>query len=152
MEGGEGVAFHKTFMPQKNNNSYRPEEVQLTYSTQMMSHAIHMDEAGEWLCYKWNCPKTDDYTLEMIVAHAKGEETIAKWYVDGNLLTDKIPAEYQPIYYPVKSEPCRIEKGEHILKMEFVNPFYFDKFRLFTGKELPIPEELFYTTDEDFDE
>ena len=82
----------------------------------------------------------------------KQGQTLFDYWKSDKLLTDKIPAEYQPIYYPVKSEPCHIEKGEHILKMEFVNPFYFDKFRLFTGKELPIPEELFYTTDEDYDE
>ena len=42
--------------------------------------------------------------------------------------------------------------GNLLYTMEFVIPFYFDKFRLYTGKEAPIPEELFYTTDEDYDE
>ena len=45
-----------------------------------------------------------------------------------------------------------MEKGEHIFKMEFCIPFYFDKFRIYTGKEPAVPEELYYISDEDFDE
>lgn len=152
MEGGEGVGYHKTFMPMKNNNTYRPnDEVQLTYSTQTMSRAVHMDEAGEWLNYEWKCPETGDYYMEMIVGHAKGDN-IAKWYIDGRELDVNFPAYGQAIYVPLTSGPVHIEKGDHILRMEFVTPFYFDKFRLYTGNESPIPEELYYVSDEDYDE
>lgn len=152
MEGGEGVGYHKTFKPEKGNNGYRPnDEVQLLFSSQTMSHAIHMDEAGEWLCYKWTCPETDDYFIEMTVRFANGEN-IAKWYIDDKELDIRLSCDDSNVFSSVTSEAVHVEKGDHILKMEFVVPFYFDKFRLYTGKETPIPEELYYTSDEDYNE
>ncbi len=152
MEGGEGVGYHKTLKPVKNNNAYRPDEVRMYNNPAVMSYVIQMDEPGEWLNYKYDVPETDDYYIDMMARPARQEGILAKWYIDGEFLTD-VPIVYNdPEYTTVTVGPFRIEKGEHIFKMEFAIPFYFDKFRIYTGKEAPVPEELYYTTDEDFDE
>lgn len=152
MEGGEGVGYHKTLKPLKKNNSYRPDdEVRLFNNPAVMSYVIQMNEPGEWLAYKYEIPETDEYYLDM-VTRPYGEGTLAKWYIDGEFLTDVPIVKDDPNYTTVTVGPLHIEKGEHIFKMEFVNPFYFDKFRIYTGKEAPVPEELYYTSDEDFDE
>ena len=152
MEGGEGVGYHKTLKPIKNNNPYRPDEVRMYYNPAVMSYVIQMDEEGEWLNYKYDIPETDEYYIDMIARPAKQEGTLAKWYIDGEWLTDVPAVASDPEYTTVTVGPFHMEKGEHIFKMEFAMPFYFDKFRIYTGKEAPVPEELYYTTDEDFDE
>jgi hypothetical protein len=48
------------------------------------------------------------------------------------------------------SGPFRMTKGKHILKLEYVTPMLFDKFRVYTGKEPQVPEELYYKSDENY--
>ncbi len=151
MEGGEGVGYHKTLKPIKNNNPYRSDEVRMYYNPAVMSYVIQMNEPGEWLNYKYEIPETDDYYLDM-VTHPYGEDILAKWYIDGEHLTDVPVVSDGDNYATVTVGPFRIEKGEHIFRMEFVNPFYFDKFRIYTGKEEPVPEYLYYQSDDNFDE
>lgn len=151
MEGGEGVGYHKTLKPIKNNNPYRPDEVRMYHNPVVNSYVIQMNEPGEWLNYKYEIPETDDYYIDM-VTRPYGENILAKWYIDGEHLTDVPVVSDGSNYTTVTVGPLHIEKGEHIFKMEFVNPFYFDKFRIYTGKEAPVPEELFYLSDEDYDE
>lgn len=151
MEGGEGVGYHKTLKPIKNNNPYRPDEVRMYYNPAMMDYVIQMDEPGEWLNYKYEIPETDDYYIDM-VTRPYGEDILAKWYLDGEFLTDVPVVSDGSNYTTVTVGPFRMEKGEHIFRMEFVLPFYFHQFRIYTGKEAPVPENLYYESDEDFDE
>lgn len=152
MEGGEGVGYHKTLKPIKNNNPYRPDEVRMYFNPAVASYVIQMDEPGEWLNYRYDVPETDEYYIDMITRPAKGEGILAKWYMDGEFLTDVPIVANEPEYTTVTVGPFPMEKGEHLFKMEFALAFYFDKFRIYTGKEPPVPQELYYTTDEDFDE
>lgn len=151
MEGGEGVGYHKTLKPVKKNNPYRDDEVRLYFNQIVASYVVQMNEPGEWLCYKYTAPETDEYYIDMTTM-PYGEGILARWYIDGVPLCDVPILKDGKNYTTVTVGPVHIEKGEHILKMEFANPFYFDKFRVYTGKEPAVPEELYYTSDEDFDE
>ncbi|MBE6650334.1 MAG: hypothetical protein E7613_03370 [Ruminococcaceae bacterium] len=152
MQGGEGIAFHKTFKPQRNNNPYRSEEVNLTYCYNSLSYAVHMVDVGEWLCYELDIPETDEYYIDFYVVYASMGKPLMKVYLDGELLTDNTPVTVE---LPNKcamapSGPFKMTKGKHILKLEYVTPMYFDKFRVYTGKEAPVPEELYYISDENY--
>lgn len=151
MDGGEGIGYHKTLKPMKNNNAYRPDEVRMYYNPAVMSYVVQMTEEGEWLNYKYTIPETDEYYIDMVTM-PYGEDILAKWYIDGEFLTNVPIVKDGKNYTTVTVGPFPMEKGEHIFRMEFAVPFYFDKFRIYTGKEAPVPEELYYTSDEDFDE
>ena len=151
MEGGEGISFHKTFKPSKNNNPYRPEEVNLHFNPKALSYVIHMDEEGEWLTYEIDIPETDEYYIELFSMGGLTEKSLMKLYLDGELLTDHTPATIKLTKHAVApAGPFKMTKGKHVLKTEFVTAYLFDKFRIFTGKEAPVPEELYYTSDEDY--
>lgn len=152
MQGGEGVGFHKTFMPQKNNNPYRPEEVNLHYDPRVLSYVVHMVDVGEWLCYELDIPETDDYYVDLYTVTSPTEKSFMKIYLDGELLTDNTPitVKLSNECAMAPSGPFRMTKGKHILKLEYLTAVYFDKFRVYTGKEPPVPEELFYTSDEGY--
>ena len=151
MEGGEGVGYHKTLTPKRKNNAYRDDEVRMYFNSAVSSYVIQMTEAGEWLNYKYTVPETDEYYIDMVTM-PYGDDILAKWYIDGEFLTNVPIVKDGKNYTTVTVGPFPMEKGEHIFKMEFAVPFYFDKFRIYTGKEAPVPEELYYTSDEDFDE
>lgn len=152
MEGGEGVGFHKTLKPRRNNNPYRPDEVNLTYSSRALSYAVHIDEEGEWLRYEVDVPETGDYHVDLYAVITKpSDKPLMKIYLDEKLLTDKTPATIStPSHTIAPSGPFNITKGKHIFKMEFITPYYFDKFRLYKENDAPIPEELYINSDEDY--
>ncbi|MBQ5746653.1 MAG: hypothetical protein IIV81_01820, partial [Clostridia bacterium] len=154
MEGGEGVAYHKTFQPSKGNNSYRPnDEVQLYFNSNVQNHVIHKVDVGEWLKYEVEIPDTDNYFVE-IAACSIGltESSIMKVYIDDVLLTDFLPIVEKVGYHSMarSPEPFKIEKGKHTVTIEYIIPCYFDKFRFYTGKEAPIDEKYFASSDEDY--
>ncbi len=154
MEGGEGVAYHKTFKPSKGNNSYRPnDEVCLYFNSNIQNHVVHMVDIGEWLKYEVEIPKTDKYFVEIATcAIGLSENSIMKVYIDDVLLTDYLPTVEKVGYHTMarSPEPLKIEKGKHIVKIEYIIPCYFDKFRFYTGKEAPIDEKYFASTDVDY--
>lgn len=152
MQGGEGVAFHKTFQPRKNNNPYRSEEVNLYYSPRALSYVIHKVDVGEWLCYDLDVPETDDYYIDFYVVASPTEKSLMKVFLDEELLTDNTPVTLElPNNCGIApSGPFRMTKGKHILKLEYVTPMLFDKFRVYTGKEPQVPEELYYKSDENY--
>ena len=89
MEGGEGVGFHKTLNPRKNNNPYRPDEVNLVYVNQARSYAVHIDDTGEWLRYEVDIPETADYCIDLYATMVKpNDKPLMKIFLDEKLLTE----------------------------------------------------------------
>ena len=151
MEGGEGVGYHKTFNPRKDNNPYRSDEVNLTYSDKTLSYVIHIDDKGEWLRYEVDIPETADYHIDLYATLDPGKNSLMKIFLDEELLTDETYISMStPIHNIAPSGPFRITKGKHIFRLEFITPYYFDKFRVYKENADPIPEELYYTSDEDY--
>ncbi|MBQ5746669.1 MAG: hypothetical protein IIV81_01900, partial [Clostridia bacterium] len=147
------VAFHKTFKPRKNNNGYRPEEVNLFYSPQFLSYVIHMIDVGEWLCYDVEVPEDDNYYLDIIGQFGVNDTPIMTAHLDGELLSDSIHGtEKLAVGSSATVGPFPMKKGTHRLKLEFTVPFLFDKFRIYTGKEAPVPEELYYKSDDNYED
>jgi hypothetical protein len=152
MEGGEGVGFHKTLTPRKNNNAYRPEEVLLEKHGGRRTYAIATNAAGEWLNYELNIEKSGDYYIEVEGRQNWGDGSFGKLYLNDKLLTDNVPIPNINRYAKTLIGPFPMEAGEHILKWEFLQSLYLDNFRIVEEHEKDKVIEMNYTNDSNYDE
>ncbi len=130
MEGGEGVAYHE----KKEGTTPKVYDLGLNISVGDTSD-------GEWLAYEVDVAKEGDYQLELVYSYLSSSKddnvsTTAgiNLYVDGEKVMDRVMLEGTgswQAYLPFNvGKPFRMTAGRHIIKVEFVNAWSFEKFRL----------------------
>lgn len=130
MEGGEGVAYHET----KTGTEPRTYDLGLNTS-------VGDTNNGEWLAYEVDIAKDGDYQFELIYSYLSSstDSNVASTaginvYVDGEKVIDKVMLPSTGswnAYLPTNvGRPIHLTAGKRIIKVEFVNAWAFQKFRL----------------------
>jgi len=136
IEGGEGVGYHKSY-DSIDKSIYRLTGVSLEkLGCGEENYAIGTCFSGEWMAYSVDIPESGEYNLDIRACQTwnTGDKE-AKIYVDGVLLTDDVSIEKSSEFITNTIGKFNFEKGTHIIKIEFVESFYFDYFELYQEGE-----------------
>lgn len=122
-EAGQGFSYFDVDTANKGR-AYRTDEVDIVAAGQ--GYAVGYTDKGEWLEYTVNVADTDEYTVTANVSNSNELEGF-QLYVDDKLVTDSytIPqvSEDWSEYKEVPVCRTRLEKGEHIIKIQIVGSY-----------------------------
>jgi len=144
MEGGEGVAYHET----KEGTEPRVYDLGLNVS-------VGDTNDGEWLAYEIDVKKAGNYDLEVTYSYLSSSKdsnvkstTGLNFYVDGKKVIDSFMLANTGswnAYLPTMVDgKIHLTEGKHIIKLEFINAFAFEKLKLI--------HEEFVETEPEFDD
>ncbi len=129
MPGGEGITYHSA------NNKDGPKIYDLGLNT-----SIGNTNDGDWLLYEIDVKRDGDYKFELIYSYLSSSKdaNVASTaglniYVDGEKVIDKfmLPSTGSwNAYLPTDIGTIPLTEGKRIIKVEFVNAWAFQKFRL----------------------
>lgn len=129
MPGGEGVAFHKV------SGAAEPKTYDLGLNT-----SVGNTNGGDWLKYEIDVKKEGKYKFELIYSYLSSStaENMSSTaginvYVDDVLVIDKYMLPNTGswnAYLPTDVGFIELTPGKRIIKVEFVNAWSFQKFRL----------------------
>ena len=122
-EAGQGFSYFDVDTENKGR-AYRTDEVDIVAAGQ--GYAVGYTDKGEWLEYTVNVAETDEYTVTANVSNSNELEGF-QLYVDDKLVTNSytIPqvSEDWSEYKEVPVCRTRLEKGEHIIKIQIVGSY-----------------------------
>ena len=122
-EAGQGFSYFDVDTENKGG-AYRTDEVDIVAAGQ--GYAVGYTDKGEWLEYTVNVADTDEYTVTANVSNSNELEGF-QLYVDDKLVTNSytIPqvSEDWSEYKEVPVCRTRLEKGEHIIKIQIVGSY-----------------------------
>ncbi|MBO4530619.1 MAG: carbohydrate-binding protein [Paludibacteraceae bacterium] len=122
-EAGQGFSYFDVDTENKGR-AYRTDEVDIVAAGQ--GYAVGYTDKGEWLEYTVNVADTDEYTVTANVSNSNELEGF-QLYVDDKLVTNSytIPqvSEDWSEYKEVPVCRTRLEKGEHIIKIQIVGSY-----------------------------
>ena len=122
-EAGQGFSYFDVDTANKGR-AYRTDEVDIVAAGQ--GYAVGYTDKGEWLEYTVNVADTDEYTVTANVSNSNELEGF-QLYVDDKLVTNSytIPqvSEDWSEYKEVPVCRTRLERGEHIIKIQIVGSY-----------------------------
>jgi len=122
-EAGQGFSYFDVDTENKGG-AYRTDEVDIVAAGQ--GYAVGYTDKGEWLEYTVNVADTDEYTVTANVSNSNELEGF-QLYVDDKLVTNSytIPqvSEDWSEYKEVPVCRTRLERGEHIIKIQIVGSY-----------------------------
>lgn len=131
-EGGQSVSFYdKDFV--NEGNVYREDGVDIVgigcsdslATKDCKDYAIGYTQAGEWLEYSVNVVQTSKYAFRARIADGLEGGSI-RLFIDGKAVTDTVAlpqTEDWNTYEFVDGETSEIEKGEHVLRIQFTGSY-----------------------------
>jgi hypothetical protein len=128
-EGGQSVSFYdKDFV--NEGEVYREDGVdivQVDSEDASKGYAVGYTNAGEWLEYSVNVVTAGKYVFRATVANGL-EGGSFRLFLDGKAITDTIAVpqtaeDKWDVYKFVDGETAEIEKGEHVLRVQFTGSF-----------------------------
>ena len=126
-EGGQSVSFYdKDFV--NEGGSYREDGVdivQVDSADASKGYAIGYTQAGEWLEYSVNVVTASKFVFRANVADGLEGGSI-RLFIDGKAVTDTIAVpqtEDWNTYTLVDGETGEIEKGDHVLRVQFTGSY-----------------------------
>jgi hypothetical protein len=126
-EGGQSVSFYdKDFV--NEGGSYREDGVdivQVDSADASKGYAIGYTQAGEWLEYSVNVVTASKFVFRANVADGLEGGSI-RLFIDGKAVTDTIAVpqtEDWNTYTLMDGETSEIEKGDHVLRVQFTGSY-----------------------------
>lgn len=126
-EGGQSVSFYdKDFV--NEGNVYREDGVdivQVDSADASKGYAIGYTQAGEWLEYSVNVVTTGKFVFRASVADGLEGGSI-RLFIDGKAVTDTVAVpqtEDWNTYTLMDGETSEIEKGDHVLRVQFTGSY-----------------------------
>lgn len=117
--GGEGYAYHDKDVENRNGET-RKEGVD------MSATAVGYCEAGEWMEYTVNIQNAGPYNVSAYLAGENGTGSL-QLYLDGKMIGKEFVSPNTGDYTSFKAVSQDIDidvTGEHVLKVEIVNPWF----------------------------
>lgn len=125
--GGQSVSFYdKDFV--NEGGSYREDGVdivQVDSADASKGYAIGYTQAGEWLEYSVNVVTTGKFVFRASVADGLEGGSI-RLFIDGKAVTDTVAVpqtEDWNTYTLMDGETSEIEKGDHVLRVQFTGSY-----------------------------
>ncbi len=122
-EAGQGFSYYDNDTENKGN-SYRNDGVDVV--TAPSGYALGYTEKGEWVEYTVNVEETNEYTITSNVANS-AELDGFQLFIDDKAITEEytIPktCDDWSTYEEVEVGIVRLEKGQHILKLQIVGSY-----------------------------
>ena len=126
-EGGQSVSFYdKDFV--NEGGVYREDGVdivQIDSADASKGYAIGYTQAGEWLEYSVNVVTTSKFVFRASVADGLEGGSI-RLFIDGKAVTDTVAVpqtEDWNTYTLMDGETSEIEKGDHVLRVQFTGSY-----------------------------
>ena len=126
-EGGQSISFYdKDFV--NEGGSYREDGVdivQVDSADASKGYAIGYTQAGEWLEYSVNVVTASKFVFRANVADGLEGGSI-RLFIDGKAVTDTIAVpqtEDWNTYTLMDGETSEIEKGDHVLRVQFTGSY-----------------------------
>ena len=125
--GGQSVSFYdKDFV--NEGGAYREDGVdivQIDSAAASKGYAIGYTQAGEWLEYSVNVVTTSKFVFRASVADGLEGGSI-RLFIDGKAVTDTVAVpqtEDWNTYTLMDGETIEIEKGDHVLRVQFTGSY-----------------------------
>ncbi len=125
--GGQSVSFYdKDFV--NEGGAYREDGVdivQIDSADASKGYAIGYTQAGEWLEYSVNVVTTSKFVFRASVADGLEGGSI-RLFIDGKAVTDTVAVpqtEDWNTYTLMDGETSEIEKGDHVLRLQFTGAY-----------------------------
>lgn len=138
MEGGEGVGYHKSY-DGRSSATYRRSGVALERINHNEDNlVIGTCFTGEWMNYEIDVPENGEYNMDICSwQNWSDAENFAKIYIDGELVSGDIKLAKKSELVENTVGRFNLTKGKHIIRIEFVDGFYFDWFEFYKdGKKI----------------